>query len=781
MTDNLAGQLWFGAECLAAGSSIMNKETESEAMRPLAKAVTKSLEKVRALLREQCLSANQDYTENIRENLKIFDRLFADFEFNYVRCMVHVKSVKEYDLHQDLIVLFSDTLSRAIKQEMISQDLVDIYDPSLMFAIPRLAIVYGLLICPDGPLNVDRSHSDFPSLFLPFKNLLRKIRELLQTLEPSEVMVLELLLCQLEEPANIATKLKEVERLLEDKEKSEEGKAQALKLQAKLNGEQELSGQRPLQQHPSTQQRSTTSRILRLNSIPCQCDTPFAEEESGNTVCTIGTQQSTMIRDILDEVVNRAVDIGLSNEEISGTARAIAAVEIDCTEPEIRVSPRRTVEIEVVPATSSSSSRSKKRRSKNDSTTDETSSSPPPMRGTSAPIALPLPSRSSRRSGSSSGGGLKRHNAHRDTKRVPYRYQKDRRAKFKSTEDLIHRLYVCISGAADQLQSNYAADFRSILRVVFQINVTLDEEPIANQDMSPDAGCEDNVDSSSTSESMTNATSYNEQNEVDQIEGGASSSPPPFPRLQEGLPVIDLATDALHNEMSDRLYNQILRTQSMASDTSPSDLVEDDMAAAADNYPISRGGVYAQNLDLHLHATDGDVPPRDSSRPPSTEFFQPEPTLLDIATGAGADQASSPQETLAPDNSFVPYSRVRSAPQRRPPPAWVPDAEAPNCMGCQEPFTFVRRRHHCRACGKVFCNRCSNHLMPLPIFGLDRPVRVCNRCDLLMNDDPFTTVSAASPGSPTPSEMLDGSSPGSGSNPRSPATPQWSRNFGMVS
>ena len=90
-----------------------------------------------------------------------------------------------------------------------------------MFAIPRLAIVYGLLICCEGPLNVDRSHSDFPSLFLPFKNLLRKIRELLQTLEPSEVLVLEMLLCQLEEPANISTKLKEVERMLENKEKSE--------------------------------------------------------------------------------------------------------------------------------------------------------------------------------------------------------------------------------------------------------------------------------------------------------------------------------------------------------------------------------------------------------------------------------------------------------------------------------------------------------------------------------------------------------------------------------
>ena len=106
MTDNLAGQLWFGAECLAAGSSIMNKESESEAMRPLAKAVTKSLEKVRSLLREQVLSINQDYTEKIRENLKIFDRLFAEFEYNYVSCMVHVKSVKEYDLHQVRIFLF---------------------------------------------------------------------------------------------------------------------------------------------------------------------------------------------------------------------------------------------------------------------------------------------------------------------------------------------------------------------------------------------------------------------------------------------------------------------------------------------------------------------------------------------------------------------------------------------------------------------------------------------------------------------------------------------------
>lgn len=34
-------------------------------------------------------------------------------------------------------------------------------------------------------------------------------------------------------------------------------------------------------------------------------------------------------------------------------------------------------------------------------------------------------------------------------------------------------------------------------------------------------------------------------------------------------------------------------------------------------------------------------------------------------------------------------------------PLWVPDSEAPNCMSCQAKFTFTKRRHHCRACGKV--------------------------------------------------------------------------------
>ncbi|XP_023556725.1 zinc finger FYVE domain-containing protein 16 isoform X2 [Octodon degus] len=59
-------------------------------------------------------------------------------------------------------------------------------------------------------------------------------------------------------------------------------------------------------------------------------------------------------------------------------------------------------------------------------------------------------------------------------------------------------------------------------------------------------------------------------------------------------------------------------------------------------------------------------------------------------------------------------------------PTWVPDSEAPNCMNCQVKFTFTKRRHHCRACGKVFCGVCCNRKCKLPY--LEKEARVCVIC-----------------------------------------------------
>ncbi|XP_026503863.1 lateral signaling target protein 2 homolog [Terrapene carolina triunguis] len=193
--DNLAGQLWFGAECLAAGSIIMNREIESMAMRPLAKDLTRSLEEVRNIIRDQALRDLNLYTEKMKESLKHFDVLFAEFELSYVSAMVPVKSPKEYYVQQEVIVLFCETVERALKLGYLTQDMIDDYEPALMFTIPRLAIVCGLVVYSEGPLNLDRKPEDMSELFRPFHTLLRKIRDLLQTLTDDELHTLERNLC----------------------------------------------------------------------------------------------------------------------------------------------------------------------------------------------------------------------------------------------------------------------------------------------------------------------------------------------------------------------------------------------------------------------------------------------------------------------------------------------------------------------------------------------------------------------------------------------------------
>lgn len=211
LQESLAGQLWFGAECLSAGSAILNREIESAEMRPLAKAVTKSLDNVRNLLRDQCLRNNtpnspilkldihDQTTETLYESLKIFDRLFAEFELLYVSAMVQVKTKQEHEIQEMICVLFSETLQRALKLGILEQEQVDSYDPSLMFSIPRLAIISGLIIFNKGPLNMDQSSDQLSEMFRPFRKLLIKMRDYLRTLNKNELFQLEKLLCTNEE------------------------------------------------------------------------------------------------------------------------------------------------------------------------------------------------------------------------------------------------------------------------------------------------------------------------------------------------------------------------------------------------------------------------------------------------------------------------------------------------------------------------------------------------------------------------------------------------------
>eukprot|EP00659_Diplonema_papillatum_P003432 gene3432-5374_t len=60
-------------------------------------------------------------------------------------------------------------------------------------------------------------------------------------------------------------------------------------------------------------------------------------------------------------------------------------------------------------------------------------------------------------------------------------------------------------------------------------------------------------------------------------------------------------------------------------------------------------------------------------------------------------------------------------------PNWVADADAKGCRLCRKPFSLTRRRHHCRACGGVFCHGCSAGSRYVETY---RSVqRVCATCE----------------------------------------------------
>jgi len=60
---------------------------------------------------------------------------------------------------------------------------------------------------------------------------------------------------------------------------------------------------------------------------------------------------------------------------------------------------------------------------------------------------------------------------------------------------------------------------------------------------------------------------------------------------------------------------------------------------------------------------------------------------------------------------------------------WEKDEDVTSCSVCNQKFSFTFRRHHCRACGKIFCYKDCNRFFLLPsYFGFVDPVRCCNSC-----------------------------------------------------
>ncbi len=79
---------------------------------------------------------------------------------------------------------------------------------------------------------------------------------------------------------------------------------------------------------------------------------------------------------------------------------------------------------------------------------------------------------------------------------------------------------------------------------------------------------------------------------------------------------------------------------------------------------------------------------------------------------------------------------------------WMPDKICKVCYNCEDPFTMYRRRHHCRICGQIFCDRCSSEVIDgsnIPRLGpgLHRSCKMCH--DLILEQNSLTTYTRSKP------------------------------------
>ncbi|KAJ8380682.1 hypothetical protein SKAU_G00014600 [Synaphobranchus kaupii] len=137
----------------------------------------------------------------------------------------------------------------------------------------------------------------------------------------------------------------------------------------------------------------------------------------------------------------------------------------------------------------------------------------------------------------------------------------------------------------------------------------------------------------------------------------------------------------------------------------------------------------------HIHAPPP-VPAVGEDIPSLPVIGSGHPHQTTYKSSSGYDELSESPPCLYPSPSPSPCTPEDSAPPDRElrvhrslgakQPSWVPDSDAPCCMNCLQRFTFTRRRHHCRACGKVYCAMCCSRKCRLKY--LESNARVCTIC-----------------------------------------------------
>ncbi|XP_071413044.1 lateral signaling target protein 2 homolog isoform X4 [Pithys albifrons albifrons] len=816
--DNLAGQLWFGAECLAAGSIIMNREIESMAMRPLAKDLTRSLEEVRNIIRDQALRDLNLYTEKMKDSLKHFDVLFAEFELSYVSAMVPVKSPKEYYVQQEVIVLFCETVERALRLGYLTQDMIDDYEPALMFTIPRLAIVCGLVVYSEGPLNLDHKPEDMSELFRPFHTLLRKIRDLLQTLTEDELHTLERNLCISQDvdfpvradpevpsvitpgltatlpPKELSAKAENTEAELACSMQYDEQELEQLNRMVHRVGDEMSSllsppsicqspAHRPTLRNSSSTEASPTrhhldnltdeeDRVFFMDDLDGAGEALAGLDSVSDTFAWVNnpchdSKQNLQYRDALlyenghqteESLLLKDAESDLSNNNNVEDGKQMSGVSVpnscSCLEgPDSQLylngwdaygDDAETAEVIAhrtggmkISATVIFNPKSPS-SSESPVTTPEAAISCVP--GSANPLA----------------------NEEED---------ESHKLSIATTNCLINSCVCC--GSCEDSREDGVEGLKTKHSAGGIVNVSctlvkskelnhvdnLDNSVPAQETLKPETSAllaerdfgseEQKLPISSKCLAHSSGSQVGAESDS---QGEAESISNQQKKWDKRKQLCEKKMDYSEDASSERTAKEDVKSRSssslMTSSCSSDDIDQEEIQLALQAAKMAtrekiRSRFHGSNDLIHrLFVCISGVADQLQTNyasdlrsilktlfevmatKPETEDKEKQKKVNHGLRNAALEDCALCQESIS---SSELAAKARDG-DFEDPPDWVPDEVCSYCTACKAPFTVIRRKHHCRSCGKIFCSRCSSHSAPLPRYGQMKPVRVCTHC-----------------------------------------------------
>ncbi|KAL8476532.1 hypothetical protein ACS0TY_029000 [Phlomoides rotata] len=95
--------------------------------------------------------------------------------------------------------------------------------------------------------------------------------------------------------------------------------------------------------------------------------------------------------------------------------------------------------------------------------------------------------------------------------------------------------------------------------------------------------------------------------------------------------------------------------------------------------------------------------------------------------GASSNPSDTTEQSLDKKKGIIDWRNLIKPPNEEK-DHWVPDDAVTKCTACRTDFSAFNRKHHCRNCGDIFCDKCTQGRIALTEDEHAQPVRVCDQC-----------------------------------------------------